>query len=213
MGTMLAVPITRNITKIGQIQVMFYMSAPETVSTGKKYQVNYNSILYLQYSPHAYQTLDDWKSGQFAIRPTSLYQVVLFFNEVLKWFQYGDIYTEHNGRKVFNSKYDNLYAVTKRGYYDNGQLKATPGLIEVANETYEEGINLYINRESNLTRLTKMQVEQLFVLLRDFRFTDEALLSLELLKDSYCMDTVLTQEEFQKRREAMGFTMKGQKGN
>lgn len=213
MGTMLAVPITRNITKIGQIQVMFYMSAPETVSTGKKYQVNYNSILYLQYSPHAYQTLDDWKSGQFAIRPTSLYQVVLFFNEVLKWFQFGDIYTEHNGRKVFNSKYDNLYAVTKRGYYDNGQLKATPGLIEVANETYEEGINLYINRESNLTRLTKMQVEQLFVLLRDFRFTDEALLSLELLKDSYCMDTVLTQEEFQKRREAMGFTMKGQKGN
>lgn len=213
MGTMLAVPITRNITKIGQIQVMFYMSAPETVSTGKKYQVNYNSILYLQYSPHTYQTLDDWKSGQFAIRPTSLYQVVLFFNEVLKWFQYGDIYTEHNGRKVFNSKYDNLYAVTKRGYYDNGQLKATPGLIEVANETYEEGINLYINRESNLTRLTKMQVEQLFVLLRDFRFTDEALLSLELLKDSYCMDTVLTQEEFQKRREAMGFTMKGQKGN
>lgn len=213
MGTMLAVPITRNITKIGQIQVMFYMSAPETVSTGKKYQVNYNSILYLQYSPHTYQTLDDWKSGQFAIRPTSLYQVVLFFNEVLKWFQFGDIYTEHNGRKVFNSKYDNLYAVTKRGYYDNGQLKATPGLIEVANETYEEGINLYINRETNLTRLTKMQVEQLFVLLRDFRFTDEALLSLELLKDSYCMDTVLTQEEFQKRREAMGFTMKGQKGN
>ena len=213
MGILQTFPITRGIAKIGQIQLTFYMSPPETIATAKKYQVNYNSILYLQYSPNSYQTLDDWKSGQFPIRPTSLYQVVLFFNEILRWFQYDDIYTEHNGRKVFNAKYDNLYAVTKRGYYDNGLLKATPGLIEVANEQYEEGINLYVNRESNLTRLTKMQTEQLFVLLRDFRFTEEALLSLELLKDSHCMENVLTQEEYQKRREAMGFSVKGQKGN
>lgn len=208
MSVIPSLPMMRNIAKIGQIQVAFYTSTPESVNNGKRYQLSYSSILYLQMVSSTYQTIEEWKTTRYAIRPLQLYQTVLFFNEVLGWFRLDDIYADHNGRKVFNSKYDNLYAITKKGYFDNGALKATPALIEVANDVYEEGINLYINRETNLVRLTRSQVEELFVLLRDFHFTQETLLSIELLKASYTMGELMSHEEYQRRREAIGFQMK-----
>ena len=118
--------LIRNIYRDDRLTLQLFVPPPETIATGMKYQINSNVVLYLQMSQTGkMDTTDQWKSRRFPIKQTNLYEVVCFFDEILFWYQdksKEDLFLEtDDGQLIFNSKYNELYARTKKRYFDNGK--------------------------------------------------------------------------------------------
>jgi len=209
MSALQPFPLTRTIHKDPDISLVLYIPPPETVVFGSKYTVNYTSTLYLQMNKSIPgEDIEQWKLRRFAIKPSNLFNVVYFFNEVVGWFQdpeKSDMFlTGANGNLLFNSKYDELSATTKKGYFDDHVMKAVPALVEVAQGKFSEGIYLFINRKSNMVVLTLDRVEAIFNVLRMFSFTNEVLLTIDLLRHSVNCGKMITQEQYNERRANPG---------
>lgn len=204
--------LVRNIYKDSKIALILLIPPPETITTAKRYTVSYFPFLHLQMVDTKYQTVEEMKSKRFTIKESNLYDVISFLDTVLFWFmdpQMPDLFFEGpGGRLVFNTKYDTLNAKTFRSYFDSQQMKAVPALIEVAQDKVEEGIYLFINQQSNMVQLTKRTVTNLFNILRNFNFTSEVTLTLELMKHSINCGTFVSEAEYKTRRENSGFRFK-----
>ena len=209
MSALQPYPLVRTIYKEEDITLTLYIPPPETYVHSSKYQVNYTSILYLQlYKIIPGEDVNLWKLRRYAIRPSNFYNVIVFFNTVLSWFEdpdKKDMYLlSPSGDLIFNSKYSELALTSKRNYFDDCVLKATPCIVEIAQGSYVEGIYLFINRKSNMVVMTKDRLESLFNVLRTFSFTNEAMLTFELLKQSFNCGKILTKEEYDAKKSNPG---------
>ena len=155
-------------------------------------------------------SLDELKTRRFAIRPSNLYDVVIFFSTILQWFEeHEDLYLESpDGNWIFNTKYDQLSVLTNKGYFDDCRLKAVPAVVEVAQGQYTEGCYLYINRVKNLVILSRSAIQAIFNVLRTFSFTNETLLTIELLKHSINTGALISSDEFKRRLDQNGAKVK-----
>lgn len=199
-------PLIRTLYSDKQLTLQLFVPPPETIEYSSKYTVNFTSTLFLQMVGGKDLTLEELKSRRFAIKPSNLYDVVVFFNTILSWFEeIDDLYLEGpEGNLVFNTKYDKLSVLTQKGYFDDCRLKAVPAIVEVAQGQYVEGCYLYINRVKNVVILQKHTIQGIFNVLRTFSFTSETMLTFELLKHSINTGAVISSDEFKKRLENNG---------
>lgn len=204
-------PLIRTLYSDKQLNLQLFIPPPETVEYASKYTINFNSTLFLQMSNNPKDiSLDELKTRRFAIRPSNLYDVVIFFSTILQWFEeHEDLYLESpDGNWIFNTKYDQLSVLTNKGYFDDCRLKAVPAVIEVAQGQYTEGCYLYINRVKNLVILSRSAIQAIFNVLRTFSFTNETLLTIELLKHSINTGALISSDEFKRRLDQNGAKVK-----
>lgn len=212
MADIKAQPILRQIYKNNTITLQFFTTPPQTVEQNKKYTTSISSILYLQINCQTFTDVEAWKTMRYPIKQSNLYDVIIFFNTIVGWFEddsMSDLYlmTDDN-QMVFNSKYENLFALSRKSYFQDCQMRAVPAIIEVAQNKYVEGIYLYINKKTNMVRLTKDEVIDIFNILRTFNFVSETLLSLDLIRYSVLTGTSITSDEFQEMRKNSGTVVK-----
>lgn len=204
-------PLIRTLYSDKQLNLQLFIPPPETVEYASKYTINFNSTLFLQMSNNPKDiSLDELKTRRFAIRPSNLYDVVIFFSTILQWFEeHEDLYLEGpDGNWIFNTKYDQLSVLTNKGYFDDCRLKAVPAVVEVAQGQYTEGCYLYINRVKNLVILSRSAIQAIFNVLRTFSFTNETLLTIELLKHSINTGALISSDEFKRRLDQNGAKVK-----
>ena len=208
MSTIKSQPILRQIYKNNVVTLQFFTAPPQTVEQNSKYTTSISSVLYLQMNTQSFTDTEAWKSMRYPIKQSNLYDVIIFFNTIIGWFEdetMSDLYlmTDDN-QMVFNSKYENLFVLTRKGYFQDYQMRAVPAIIEVAQDKYVEGIYLYINKKANMVRMTKDDVVDIFNILRTFNFVAETSLSLDLVRYSVLTGTAISSEEFQEMRKNIG---------
>lgn len=177
--------ITRKIYTNSRMELESFMHTPTGTYTGKdRGTMNISSVplLFLRYKKPKNITEEyDYSKAAFKITIRNLYEVIRFFNGIMKWLfddEYKDLFlTNDNGDLVFNADYNKLSISTHRGDYDQCIMQAIPSIVRIGDKTYE-GINLYINTSRYCVSLTYQEVSILFGILKDFSFTEEAILLL-----------------------------------
>lgn len=163
-----------------RMELEFFMYLPSGIRSGaakNTLSVNVNPLIYLRYKPPKNVTQEyDYTKAAYKITPKNLYSVIKFFNTVMRWFyeeKYNDLFLVNEDDKlVFNADYKNLTVKTPRGDYDTGIMQAIPTIVYIGDKEYE-GIKLYVNQSIYCISLTTQEVEIIFNLLKDFKFSDE----------------------------------------
>ncbi len=125
----------------------------------------------------------NYKKIGFIVTPKNIYRVIKFFNEIISWFydkDKSDLFLLNNdNRLIFNGDYKQLSAVYKKGNYETSTMKAIPNVVQLSTlEECAEGITLFFNSTDTYVSIPLDEVEDIFGILRDFSFTEEALLLL-----------------------------------
>ena len=179
--------ITRKLYTNSRMELESFMHTPTGTYTGKdRGTLNINTVplLFLRYrKPKNISEEYDYTKAAYKITTRNLYDVVRFFNVIMKWLfddKYRDLFlTNDEGDLVFNADYSKLSVSTHRGDYDQCIMQAIPTIISIGDKKYE-GVHLYINTTKYCISLTYQEVSILFGILKDFSFTEEALLLLNM---------------------------------
>lgn len=181
--------LTRKIYTNSRMELESFMHFPSGVYTGKDRKtmnVSINPILFLRYKKNQKINEEyDFTKAAFKITPKNLYDVIRFFNTIIKWLfteEFNDLFMmNEDGEIIFNADYNKLSVSTHRGDYDQCIMQAIPTVVSIGDKKYE-GIHLYINTSHYCIPLTYQEVSIIFGILKDFRFTEESILLLEAYK-------------------------------
>lgn len=172
--------VTDKIFQNSRMELDFFMYLPNATWGSRDrstINLNLNPVLYLRCRQNKKVSEEyDYSKACYKITPKNLYQVVKFFNTIVKWFfddKYQDLFlTNEEGNLIFNADYNKLHVSTPRGDYSSQVMQAIPTVIQIGDKTYE-GIHLYINKMTYCIPLTYEEIDILFGILKDFSFTTE----------------------------------------
>lgn len=186
-----AYTIRRTYYRNSKYSLQMFIPPVETIYSTGNYNVNPNAILYFSLP---------WRKGDtkalgrsFSIHQWNQRRVLRTLGEALSWFRtIEDLYAKSaDGTLYFNTAYNSLVARYSPGYYENPQaLKIVPIAMEVGNETYTEGVRLYMNRLENFMELTLEELQTLFDIIDGFDFATETILSYQALAMSFNMSNM-----------------------
>lgn len=203
--------IKRSLYKTSKIQIEFFMYEPRVEINKNTFISQVNPILNITYlnSKSMFEDYSTLQARTFKINPRNLYNVIKFFNTVVGWFydeSKRDLFLiNEDDELVFNADYKNLYAITKKSFGSNEQLKAIPTVVDYNNQRHE-GIYLYINESIYDILLTLDELEIIFGILKSFSFYDEIMLNLQILK--YAQENNRMEEGSVSYNSATGFKIK-----
>lgn len=119
----------------------------------------------------------DFAKATFRITVNNHYQVIEFFNTLMKWLfddEFNDLFLIGPTNKLmFNADYKSLH-ITVPFYQRNGTqvLSAVPSIVQL-DERLSEGVNLYVNTTEYMIPLTFKEVGIVFSILKEFNFSAE----------------------------------------
>lgn len=164
-----------------RISIDFFMPLPEGTYTNKDrdgikfYHSPFISLICKKNDSNT--DCYDYKKASFRITVTNHYQVIKFFNTVMRWLfddEFNDLFLLGPTNKLmFNSDYKTLHTtVPFYGLYGTQVLTAVPSIVQL-NEKLYEGINLFINTTDYMIPLTYEEVGVVFSILKQFNFSAE----------------------------------------
>lgn len=159
----------------------FYMWLPDGVYTNTEkdgIRFNHNPIIsFICKKNKDNENYYDFKNAIFNVTVQNHYQVMKFFNKIMKWLfddEYNDLFLMGpTNRLMFNSDYKSLHVdVQYYTQYKTQVMSAIPSLVSYDGKTYE-GIHLFINTSDYLIPLTYKEVGIIFSILSSFNFSNE----------------------------------------
>lgn len=196
--------ITDKIFQNSRMDLDFFMYLPSGIWGSRDrstINLNLNPVLYLRYRQNKKVSEEyDYSKACYKITPRNLYQVVKFFNTIVKWFfddKYHDLFlTNEEGNLIFNADYNKLHVSTPRGDYSSQVMQAIPTVVQIGDKTYE-GIHLYINKMTYCIPLTYEEIDIIFGILKEFSFTTETTKVLVAYDSIIRRGEISTQEQMQ----------------
>lgn len=194
--------VKRILYSNSRIDLEFFMYVPSGIrsGTGKNtLTINVNPSIFLRYKPPKNVSQEyDYMKASYKITPKNLYIIIKFFNQIIRWFheeKYNDLFLiNDDGRLIFNADYKSLTTKTPRGDYVTEIMQAIPTIVYIGEKEYE-GIKLYVNQSIYCISLTIQEVEIIFNILKDFRFSDEITTTL------LCANYIIENNAYNKERE------------
>lgn len=188
------IPITRSIYQNHKYSFQFFTYAPAALEGASKYIINSNPILFFGIVVKAYSqySQEQLASKRFRITPKNIYTTLEYFNDLVKWFydeKKKDLFLIGNDNNlIFNNDYASLKLLTKKGYFENDQMKAFPAVVSDSSGQPAEGVHLFINTPENQVDITLEELEHIVGLLSNFDFYAETILGIEAIKYSMMLN-------------------------
>lgn len=196
---------------ISGIDLMVYMRMNGVNTMRSYYQVGYPTIiLYLQKHvtvQQRNQMSNEYKIAlSYPITLGNLYMVKEKFKEVLNWFNEDNLKllygVNDRGMLIFNSEYSslNMLCVTETGSKRTA-LKIVPTVVETANEQYQPGVVVYINKKDNAILLKESEIKRLCEFIISFDFISMSNFIINCMHYSEETGQFLSYDEVLKRME------------
>lgn len=173
--------LTEGLYMNNRMSLEFFMFLPDAIYTNKDRDsvrfLHTPVIRLLCKETETMKDFYDFKNASFTITVNNHYDVIEFFNTIMRWLyhkDFNDLFMMNGRNEIeFNPDFKSLHTnVSFYGYKKTQVLSAVPAVVVFDSKRFE-GVQLYVNHTNYMIPLTFTEVGIIFNILKEFNFSAE----------------------------------------